>query len=43
MGEMLINVLRTMGWLGIVLAILSIINIVTGTLINTWSGEEIFS
>ena len=32
-----------MGWLGIALAILAIVNIVTGTLINIWSGKETFN
>ena len=32
-----------MGWLGIALAILAIVNIVTGTLINVWSGKETFN
>ena len=43
MGETLISTLETMGWLGIVLGILAIVNIVTGILVNTWSDKESFS
>ena len=32
-----------MGWLGIVLSILAIVNIITGTLINIWLGKEKFN
>ncbi len=32
-----------MGWLGIALGILAIVNIVTGTLTNIWSGKETFN
>ena len=32
-----------MGWLGIALGILAIVNIVTGTLINIWSNKETFN
>lgn len=42
MWETILNTLTIMGWLGIVLIILSIINIVTGTLINIWKNQEKF-
>jgi len=32
-----------MGWLGIALGILALVNIVTGTLTNIWSGKEQFN
>lgn len=35
--------LKIMGWLGIVLGILVGVNIVTGTIVNIWSGKETFS
>ena len=43
MVEAILKTLQIMGWLGIALAILAIVNIVTGTLINIWSGKETFS
>lgn len=42
MIEAILNTLRIMGWLGIALAILAIVNISTGTLTNIWSGKEKF-
>ena len=43
MVEAILKTLQIMGWLGIALAILAIVNIVTGTLINIWSGKETFN
>lgn len=43
MVEAILKTLQIMGWLGIALAILAIVNIVTGTLINIWSGKESFN
>ena len=43
MVEAILKTLQIMGWLGIALAILAIVNIVTGTLINIWSGTETFN
>lgn len=43
MIEAILNTLNIMGWLGIALAILAFVNIVTGTLVNIWSGNEKFS
>ena len=43
MVEAILKTLQIMGWLGIALAILAIVNIVTGTLINVWSGKETFN
>jgi len=43
MVEAILKTLQIMGWLGIALAILAIVNIVTGTLINIWSGKENFN
>ena len=40
---MLLDLLRILGWLGIVLGILSIVNITTGTLTNIWEKQEKFS
>ena len=42
MVEAILKTLQIMGWLGIALGILAIVNIVTGTLINIWSGKETF-
>ena len=39
----ILSTLRIIGWLGIVLAILSIVNIVTGTLVNMWKNHEDFN
>lgn len=43
MLETLMQTLIIMGWLGIVLVILAFVNILTGTLVNIWSGKEEFS
>lgn len=43
MLETVIETLTIMGWLGIVLVILAFVNILTGTLVNIWSGKEKFS
>lgn len=42
MGQMILNTLIIMGWLGITLGILAIVNIITGTLINIWKNNEKF-
>lgn len=39
----MLNLIKILGWLGIVLGILAIVNIVTGTLINVWEKQEKFS
>lgn len=43
MLEAIMLTLKIMGWLGIVLGILVGVNIVTGTIVNIWSGKETFS
>lgn len=43
MLEVIILTLKIMGWLGIILAILSSTNILTKTLTNIWSKKEGFS
>lgn len=43
MWEAILSTLGIMGWLGIVLGILAMTNIVTRTLANVWSKEENFS
>ena len=43
MVEAILKTLQIMGWLGITLIILATVNIVTGTLINIWSGKENFN
>lgn len=43
MIEAILSTLVVMGWLGIILGILAIVNIVTGTLTNVWSGKEKFN
>lgn len=43
MLEAILSTLKIIGWLGIVLAILSIVNIVTGTLVNLWKNHEDFN
>lgn len=43
MIEAILKTLEIMGWLGIILMILAVTNIVTSTLSNVWSGEESFS
>ena len=42
MYEAILNTLIIMGWLGIILGILSIVNILTGTLVNIWKNSEKF-
>lgn len=42
MLEAIIETLKIMGWLGLALGILAIVNILTGTLTNIWSGKENF-
>ena len=42
MVQMILNTLTIMGWLGITLGILAIVNIITGTLINIWKNNESF-
>lgn len=39
----MLDLLKILGWLGIVLGILSIVNITTGTLTNIWEKQESFS
>ena len=43
MLETIMGTLKIMGWLGVVLGILSVVNITTGTLNNVWSSKELFS
>ena len=43
MLEAIILTLKIMGWLGVILAILSSTNILTKTLTNVWSKKEGFS
>ena len=43
MLEAILSTLRIMGWLGIVLGILAIVNISTSTIYNIWSSKEKFS
>lgn len=42
MKEMIFSTFKIMFWLGFVLMILAIVNIVTGTLVNTWQNKESF-
>jgi len=42
MWEAILNTLTIMGWLGIVLGILAIVNITTQTLVNIWNNKEKF-
>ena len=42
MVQMILNTLTIMGWLGVTLGILAIVNIITGTLINIWKNNESF-
>lgn len=39
----IIEVLKIMGWLGVILAILVTTNTATGTLVNMWQNKESFS
>lgn len=43
MLEAIIETLQIMGWLGVILGILVIVNITTSTIHNIWSGKEVFS
>lgn len=43
MLDAIIEVLRIMGWLGVILAILVVTNTATGTLVNMWQNQETFS
>ena len=43
MWEAILKTLEIMGWLGAVLGILSFTNIITKTIVNTWSKKEEFS
>lgn len=43
MLEAILSTLRIMGWLGVVLGILAIVNISTSTIYNIWSSKEKFS
>ena len=43
MLEAIIKTLQIMGWLGVILGILVIVNITTSTIYNIWSGKEVFS
>ena len=43
MLEAVLDTLTIMGWLGIVLGILVIVNIATNTIYNIWSSKETFS
>lgn len=42
MIEAILNTLEIMGWLGIALGVLALVNITTGTLSNIWSNKEQF-
>ncbi len=42
MVEAILSTLTIMGWLGIVLGILAIVNIITKTLVNIWENNEKF-
>ena len=42
MIEAILNTLMIMGWLGVILGILAIVNIVTKTLVNIWENNEKF-
>ena len=42
MLEAILSTIEIIGWLGIILGILSIVNIVTGTLVNMWQYKETF-
>lgn len=43
MKEAILSTLSIIGWLGIILGILALVNIVTGTLINIWDNHENFN
>lgn len=42
MWDIILNTLQIMGYLGIVLGILAIVNITTQTLVNIWNNKEKF-
>ena len=42
MAQVILSTLKIMGWLGVVLGILAVINITTGTLKNMWVNKEPF-
>lgn len=42
MIEAIISTLAIVGWLGIILGILALVNIITGTLVNVWTNGEAF-
>lgn len=42
MWDVILNTLQIMGYLGIVLGILAIVNITTQTLVNIWNNKEKF-
>ena len=43
MLEAIMETLQIMGWLGIILGILVVVNITTSTIYNVWSSKELFS
>lgn len=43
MLEAIISILKIMGWLGVILGILVVVNISTKTINNVWSSKELFS
>jgi phage-related holin len=43
MLEAIMETLQIMGWLGIILGILVVVNIATSTIYNVWSSKELFS
>lgn len=43
MLEAILSILKIMGWLGVILGILVVVNITTKTINNVWSSQELFS
>ena len=43
MLEAIIATLKIMGWLGVILGILVVVNISSKTIYNVWSSKELFS
>lgn len=43
MLEAILSILKIMGWLGVILGILVLVNISTKTIYNVWSSTELFS
>lgn len=43
MLKAIMETLQIMGWLGIILGILVVVNIATSTIYNVWSSKELFS